>query len=260
VFNEGETVVSDTRLRVGFWIFIGTLMSLISTAVAQESANIDARAVAEMKRSAEFIAKLESYHFRARMLEDRIDASGQVIEHGSVRSFFVTRPDRIRVEIEHDSGDSLLFTANAKKVVGTRNSGTDFAEIDSPGSLDGVVDLLIMELGVRPPLANLVYSNLWRVLRPRIESASYVGEVKLGSARCHHLAFRNEDVDWQIWIDAGKQPLPRRLVIHYKTDPGGLTVRASIDEWKLKIAHDPSQFEQKVRKDANKMSLSEMAK
>ncbi len=252
--------VSVVKWRVWIPILGYMLMSLGSTASAEEPGKINTRALAEMKRSAEFIAKLESYHFRATMLEDRIDASGQVIEHGSVRNFYVRRPDRIRVEIEHNSGDSLLFTANPRKVAASRNSGAKFAEIDSPGSLDDVIDLLIMELGVRPPLANLVYSNLWRVLRPRIESAQYVGEVKLGSARCHHLAFRNEDVDWQIWIDAGEQPLPRRMVIHYKSEPGGLTVRASIDQWNVQSAHDPSQFDQKASEGAKKVSLSELAR
>lgn len=140
--------VSVTKLRVGISILgYMLLMSLGVAASAEEPGKINTRALAEMKRSAEFIAKLENYHFRATMLEDLIDASGQVIERGSVRNFYVRRPDRIRVEIEHDSGDSLIFTANAKKVAASRNAGAAFAEVDSPGSLDDVIDLLIMELG-----------------------------------------------------------------------------------------------------------------
>ena len=35
---------------------------------------------------------------------------------------------------------------------------------------------------------------------------------------CHHLAFEQATIDWQLWIDAGKDPLPRKLVITYKTE------------------------------------------
>jgi hypothetical protein len=34
--------------------------------------------------------------------------------------------------------------------------------------------------------------------------------------KCHHLAFRGEEADWQIWIEAGDTPLPRKFVITSK--------------------------------------------
>ena len=35
----------------------------------------------------------------------------------------------------------------------------------------------------------------------------------IDGVECHHLAFRNADVDWQIWIQSGDKPLPKRYVI-----------------------------------------------
>ncbi len=37
---------------------------------------------------------------------------------------------------------------------------------------------------------------------------------------CHHLAFGQEHIDWQLWIEDGDRPLPRKLVVIYKNDPG----------------------------------------
>ena len=34
---------------------------------------------------------------------------------------------------------------------------------------------------------------------------------------CDHLAFRNLDTDWQIWVESGERPLPRKYVITSKT-------------------------------------------
>jgi hypothetical protein len=38
--------------------------------------------------------------------------------------------------------------------------------------------------------------------------------------KCHHLAFAQDDVQWQIWIDAGPEPIPRKLVIAYGDEVG----------------------------------------
>lgn len=47
-----------------------------------------------------------------------------------------------------------------------------------------------------------------------------VGVTQVEGVRCHHFAFVEQDIDWQIWIEDGTQWVPRKLVITYKTLPG----------------------------------------
>ena len=56
-------------------------------------------------------------------------------------------------------------------------------------------------------------------LLANVVTGEYVGEHHVGATKCHHLAFRQDVIDWQIWIDTGAIPLPRKLVITYKTEP-----------------------------------------
>jgi hypothetical protein len=42
----------------------------------------------------------------------------------------------------------------------------------------------------------------------RGDGGSYIGREEVGGSVTHHLAFRNPNVDWQIWIRDGQQPLP----------------------------------------------------
>ena len=51
--------------------------------------------------------------------------------------------------------------------------------------------------------------------------------------RCHHLAFAQEHVDWQVWIEDGAQPLVRKFVITYKDEPGAPQYTAIFFDWKL---------------------------
>jgi hypothetical protein len=48
-----------------------------------------------------------------------------------------------------------------------------------------------------------------------------------------HLAVRTRDVDFQIWIAQGKEPLPRRIVIIYKNTRGEPQFRADFSNWNL---------------------------
>ncbi len=51
-----------------------------------------------------------------------------------------------------------------------------------------------------------------------VQRGEYLGIHEAAGVPCHHLAFEQATIDWQLWIDAGKDPLPRKLVITYKTE------------------------------------------
>ena len=59
-----------------------------------------------------------------------------------------------------------------------------------------------------------------------------------------HLAVRSADVDMQIWIAQGEQPLPRRIILTYKNAPGQPQFRADLSDWDLspKVAADSFSF------------------
>ncbi|MFY9942197.1 MAG: DUF2092 domain-containing protein, partial [Desulfobacterales bacterium] len=59
-----------------------------------------------------------------------------------------------------------------------------------------------------------------------------------------HLAVRSAEVDLQVWITQGDQPLPRRVVLTYKNAPGRPQFRADLSDWDLspKLAADSFAF------------------
>jgi hypothetical protein len=44
------------------------------------------------------------------------------------------------------------------------------------------------------------------------------GPAVIDGTTCQHYVFRQDDIDWQIWIQKGDYPLPRKVVITTKTD------------------------------------------
>ena len=51
-----------------------------------------------------------------------------------------------------------------------------------------------------------------------IKSAMFIGPSNVDGVSCGHYAFRQEGLDWQVWIQLGDFPLPRRLVLTTMTD------------------------------------------
>jgi hypothetical protein len=62
-------------------------------------------------------------------------------------------------------------------------------------------------------------SDPYRILMQNVRSGYYIGLHKVEGIECHHLAFSRPDIDWQIWIEAGNKPVPKKLVITYKGIP-----------------------------------------
>jgi hypothetical protein len=63
--------------------------------------------------------------------------------------------------------------------------------------------------------------------------AKHVGEGVVGGRDCEHLAFRNKDTDWQIWVRKGGQPLPCKLVITSKQEKGMPEYSVTFRDWRM---------------------------
>lgn len=75
----------------------------------------------------------------------------------------------------------------------------------------------------------------------RFEAAYEIGRASLDGVATDHFAFREASADWQIWIDQGPRPFPRKLVISDRRDPAKPTFIARL-KWKLNPTFTASDF------------------
>ena len=64
-------------------------------------------------------------------------------------------------------------------------------------------------------------------------SGFVVGQSVVGGVRCIHLAFRGTEVDWQIWVEDGDKPLPRKFIITAKQVAGEPQFTVLLRSWDL---------------------------
>jgi predicted solute-binding protein len=74
-----------------------------------------------------------------------------------------------------------------------------------------------------------------------IKSATDIGPSAVEGTDCEHYAFRQEGLDWQIWIQQGPNPLPRKLVLTTLTDDARPQYSA-VMTWDLAPAYNDQAF------------------
>ena len=89
------------------------------------------------------------------------------------------------------------------------------------------------QTGTVIPLADFLYSDVYDRLMGNVQRGVYLGIHEAAGVPCHHLSFEQATIDWQLWIDAGREPLPRKLVITYKTEDEVPQYSVTIRKWNL---------------------------
>ncbi|NDY58454.1 DUF2092 domain-containing protein [Desulfovibrio sulfodismutans] len=202
---------------------------------------IDPVAMQHLTRMCDFLKGLNAFVFRAEVNVDEVFQGGLTLQTSRTETIAVRRPDRARSDTVQDAEvKTITFDgANFSIFNQTRNS---YSVIPAPGALDQALDKVLETYGVTAPLAELILSSPYETLTEGVLSGMYVGLRMVQGVPCHHLAFSQKDVDWQIWIADGKNPLPRKLVIVDKTLVGAPNYEAMLVDWKLNPRFKDSFF------------------
>ncbi len=193
-----------------------------------------------LMRMAEFLGSAQAFSVTMRCGYDTVQASGQKIEFGEIRKIIASRPDRLRVESERSDGSKTLTVLTGKEIRLIDFADNVFATGAQPGGLDDTVVHLVRDLHVRFPLAMLLLSRLPAEFNERVRAIDYVEKTNIQGIPSYHLAARGDTVDFQVWVADGNQPVPVRVVLTYKNEPGQPQFWAQLSDWNFapKLADD----------------------
>jgi hypothetical protein len=200
-----------------------------------------------------YLQTLTRFRATAEVTGERVLADGQKLQHTASATVDVARPNRLRVrmisprserELVFDGRTVTLFTPALKYY-----STVEFAD-----TVGGLVGRLQERFGVDVPLSDLLVWGTPAAPLDRIQSGMNAGQDFVGQDLCDHYAFRQGDVDWQIWIMTGSRPLPRKIVITDRKDearPQSVTLIG----WNTKPAFDAATFAFVPPKGATKVEM-----
>jgi hypothetical protein len=153
----------------------------------------------------------------------------------------LSRPDKLHAHRLGGYADvEMFFDGKIVSVYGKHINS--YAQFDVPGNVDHLIKALREGHGVALPGADLLLSNSYDVLTEDVKEAKYIGRGVIDGVECEHLAFRNFETDWQLWVEAGKNPIPRKMVITSKTINNAPQYTLRVKSWKTGIEPAPDAF------------------
>jgi len=137
-------------------------------------------------------------------------------------------------EVYYNNGELFIYSPKEKMYAGLGTASLN---------LDTMVDRLEAN-GIVLPMSPFFRSDPYRTLIDGLESAYVIGRVEIDGKTYHHLAFTEPDTEWQLWVEGGTTPLPRRVEVVYKSLPRQPRMIVDYSDWNMNpnFANDYFQF------------------
>lgn len=239
--------------------FIAAVAIASPASALAQPAGIDPQATALLKASTDFVASQQRFSVETRNTLEVVLTSGQKIQFGHAARMSLQRPNKLRAERTGDLVEQVFYFDG--KTLTLHNPGEKYyASVAAPATIEETLDLARTKLDIVAPAGDLVYSNAYDILMTDVTQGFVVGKSVVEGVRCDHLAFRAPHVDWQIWIQEGAQPLPRKLVITTRDQPNGPQFSVTVTKWNLAPAFTAQTFAFKAPAGAKRVEFVPPAK
>jgi hypothetical protein len=196
----------------------------------QQEGVIDPRADAALRRMSDYLGGLETFRVDTTSVDEKITTEGQKIQEVKQQRVAVQRPGKLRIDRVGPNGHAVFRTDG--RCFSFYNSDKNvYAVGAAPPTLDAVVDHARDRLHIDAPAGDLLVPDSYDALLDGVTVGRYVGLEPIGSVNAHHLAMTEKNVDYQIWIQDGPEPVPLRYVITSKDMPGQPQFTIDLRNW-----------------------------
>jgi len=216
----------------------------VEPVLAAGSRLIDERADELVRRMGDLLAGATSFALEAVEVYDEVPEHTPRQQLANRRYVALRRPDRLVGDATGDALNRSVWYDGREFSVLDKEQFT-YATVAAPATIDEALDAIFEQTGVVVPLADFVYLDVYDRLMAGVQRGVYLGIHDVEGLPCHHLSFEQETIDWQLWIDAVGDPLPRKLVIAYKTEDEVPQYAVTIVAWNLnaEVPDDVFRFE-----------------
>ncbi len=184
-----------------------------------------------LRQMCDYLKSLQQFSFHSEVADDEVYLGGKKLQYGINMETYVKRPDTVRVNAVGDLVNKQFYLNGETLTLYDRDKNV-YATMQVPADIESALEKAHKEFGLRVALTDLASPRLWEHASSKIEHSLYVGESNVRGVPCHHLSFDGSDVQFQVWIDTGKKPLPLKVVFTHKNLEGSPQWTAYLSDWK----------------------------
>lgn len=222
-----------------------TVIILASPVNAQQNPGnstpaIDPEANQLLQDLGQSIDQAQQFTFQAEVEVDEVSPRDQKIQYTSNINVAVQRPNRLFANQDGDLQNRSLWFNGEQFTLLDKNLNNYFS-VNAPTTLGEAVPFL-EDQGVVLPLADFVTGDFYQGVIANVQTGDYLGLHQVRGKSCHHLAFTQSNIDWQIWIADGAEVVPCKLIITYKNLPQVPQYTAYFSDWNFSPQLSDSLF------------------
>jgi len=209
------------------------------TAVAAEDP-VDPQAIVALMRMSAFLTSLETFRMTSTSTIDVVTVEDQKVQLDAVSHYQVKRPG-IVIDLVSDQKARQFYYDGAHFTVFAPQLGF-YATVAAPPTNREFLTTLHDRTGIELPLEDLFrWADQDHSDIDKLTSAFNVGTATIDGIATDHWAFRSADFDWEVWIEQGDRPVPRKYVLIDRTDATlpAFTARLA---WEINPALDAAAF------------------
>lgn len=205
------------------------------TTVERDPAAIDA-----LTRMGAYLRTLKAFQLKADVVTEDVQTDGQKVQTLRAVDLVARRPDRLFADVMNDRQRRMFFYDGAHFTLYAPRT-TFYATVDAPSTIEKLADDLEDKYDVELPLIDLFRWGTPEGNTDAITAATDLGPSAINGVTCEQYAFRQDGLDWQLWIQRGDAPLPCRIVITTLTDDARPQHTTNYS-WNLAPSYDDETF------------------
>jgi len=231
----------DVRTILAAAVTVALCCLLPLAALAAEEAKVDPKADKLLKQMCDYLKGQQHFKVESETSHESMQDNGQKLMFMNQVTVYIKRPDKFysyrrgMVRNQEMFYDGKTFTLFSKGM-------NLWASTPAPATIAETMDYVTGDLGITAPGGDFFYPDAYEGLMEDVLSGRYIGKNEVAGVPCHHLAFRGKEVDWQIWIQDGDKPLPRKYVITSKWITGAPEYTMTIREFDVSSPIDDARF------------------
>lgn len=217
---------------------------------------ISPEAQSVLDRMGAFLRAQKSFSIDSQTTRDDVVAFGYKLQDNEHATLTAQLSNKLRVEVSGDERNRLFIYDGAKLTMYSPDDNA-YTSVKAPDTIGKLVDRLL-GAGIEMPMIDMLYSIYQGSLTEAVRGGVLVGDSNIDGTDCDHLAFRQGNIDWQLWVEKGDKPLPRKLLITTRYEVGDPQYQVTM-RWNLKPKIDASTFVFTPPKGVNEIPFSDPA-
>jgi hypothetical protein len=204
----------------------------------------------------DYLKTLKAFSIHADTTTDEVLLSGPKVQFGGTIDLTFRDPDGLHIVFRRDDLDESRYFYNGKLLTVWVPAKKVYAGIVTPATFGSTVEFVREKYDLNFPLGDALLMAARGELLKDVKAGVVIGTGRVAGVDCDHLGFHQDGFDWQIWIEKGERPLPRKMLVTTLTE-ASQPQHSEVLTWDLSPKIDPAVFTFVPPEGANRIAIAE---